>query len=35
MKHFESDLILTKDTVFTEDIVVAGDIICKDGRYNI
>ena len=35
MKVFESDLILTKNTVFDSSITVKGNIVCKDGLWNI
>ena len=35
VKKFKGDLVLTKDTTFTEDIIVEGNIISKGGRWNI
>ena len=35
MKVIKGDLVLEKDTVFDEDIKVEGDIVCKNGRWNI
>jgi len=35
LKTFNSDLILTENTVFNDSITVRGDIICKDGLWNI
>jgi len=34
MKH-KGDLILTKDLILEEDLIVDGNIICKDGIWDI
>jgi len=35
MKTFKGDLILKKDMVFKDSINVEGNIICKNGRFNL
>lgn len=35
MKVIKGDLILTKDTTYTEDLKVEGNIICEGERWNL